>query len=88
MLGHVVYSEDNQRKIVESDIFHILKSEGVTEIGALYKVSLLKFVLIFGSKIAKEKHQGTKIQYHLLQFPMIQFASISSNELVLSEISL
>ena len=55
-------SEETQRKILESGIFHILESEGVTEIGSLYKVSSSKFVLVFGSKAAKEKHEGTEIQ--------------------------
>ena len=50
------------KKILESDIFRILKSEGVTEIGALYKVSPSKFVLVFGSKAAKEKLESTEIQ--------------------------
>ena len=39
----------------ESNIFRILESEGVTEIGALYKVSSSKLLLVFGSKTAKEK---------------------------------
>ena len=34
----------------------------MTEIGALYKASPSKFVLIFGSKTAKEKLAGTEIQ--------------------------
>ena len=62
MLGHLVCSEETQRKVLESDIFRILEFEGVTEIGALYKVSPSKFVLVFGSKAAKEKLQGTEIQ--------------------------
>ena len=62
LLGHLVCSEETQKKILESDIFRILDSEGVTEIGALYKVSPSKFVLIFGSKTAKEKLQSTEIQ--------------------------
>ena len=48
--------------ILESDIFRILESERVTEIGALYKVSPAKFVLVFGSRTAKEKLQGTEIE--------------------------
>ena len=55
-------SEETQRKILEPDIFRILGSEGVTEIGALYKVSPSKFVLVFGSKAAKEKLESTEIQ--------------------------
>ena len=55
-------SEEAQKKILESDIFRILESEGVTEIGALYKVSPSKFVLVFGSKTPKEKLAGTEIQ--------------------------
>ena len=51
LLGHLIYSEETQKKILESDIFRILKSEGVTEIGALYKVSPSKFVLVFGSEV-------------------------------------
>ena len=62
LLGHLMCSEETQKKILESDIFRILESEGVTEIGALYKVSPSKFILIFRSKTAKEKLQGTKIQ--------------------------
>ena len=63
-LGHLMCSEETQRKILESDIFRfrILESEGVTEIDALYKVSPSKFVLVFGSKAAKEKFKGTVIQ--------------------------
>ena len=56
LLGHLMCSEETQKKILESDnIFCILESEGVTEIGALYKVSPSKLVLIFGSEKAKEK---------------------------------
>ena len=62
MLGHLVCSEETQKKILESDIFRIVESGGVTEIGALYKVSPSKFALIFESKTAKEKLQGTEIQ--------------------------
>ena len=62
LLGHLVCSEKTQKKILESDIFCILKSEGVTEIGALYKVSPSKFVLVFRSKAAKEKLESTEIQ--------------------------
>ena len=49
-------------KVLESDIFRILESEGVTGIGALYKVCLSKFVLVFGSKATKEKLAGAEIQ--------------------------
>ena len=52
------------KKILESDIFHNLESEGIIEIGALYKGSPSKFVLVFGSKMAKEKLQGTEIRSH------------------------
>ena len=62
LLGHIICSEGTQKKILESDIFRILKSEGVTEIGALYKVSPSKFVLVFGSKTAREKLADTVIQ--------------------------
>ena len=55
-------SEETPQKILESDIFRFLESKGVTEIGALYKVSPSKFVLIFRSKMAKEKLQGTETQ--------------------------
>ena len=65
MPGHLVYSEEIQRKILESDIFHTLESEGATEIAALYKVSSSKFVLALGSRTAKEKLQGTEIQFRL-----------------------
>ena len=62
LLGNLVCLEETQKKILVSDIFRILESEGVTEIGALYKVSPSKFVLVFRSKTAKEKLQGTEIQ--------------------------
>ena len=39
LLGHIVCPEETQQRILESDILRILESEGVTEIGALYKVS-------------------------------------------------
>ena len=55
-------SEETQRNILEPDIFRILESERVTEIGALYKVSPSKFVLVFRSNAAKEKLEGTEIQ--------------------------
>ena len=63
LLGHILCSEETQKKILESDIFRILESEGVTEIGAMHKVSPSKFVLVFGSKTAKEKLSGTEIKY-------------------------
>ena len=47
LLGHLICSEETQK-----EIFRILESEGVTEIGALLKVSPSKFVLVFGSKAA------------------------------------
>ena len=62
LLGHLVCSEETQRKILELDIFRILESVGVIKIGALYKVSPSKFVLVIGSKTAKEKLEGTEIQ--------------------------
>ena len=61
-LGHLITSEETQKNILEADIFRILQSEGVTEIGALYKVSPSKFVLAFGSQAAREKLQNTEIQ--------------------------
>ena len=48
------------KKVLEPDILRTLESEGVTEIGALYKVSPSKFVLVFGSKAAKEKLENTE----------------------------
>ena len=63
LLGHILCSEETQKKILESDIFRILESEGVTEIGAMHKVSPSKFVLVFGSKTVKEKLSGTEIKY-------------------------
>ena len=53
-------SEETQ--ILESDIFRILESEGVTGMAALYKFASSKFVLIFGSKTAKEKLDGAEFQ--------------------------
>ena len=62
LLGHWMCPEGTQQKILESDIFRILGSEGVTEIATLYKVSPSKFVLVFGSKTAKEKLENIVIQ--------------------------
>ena len=60
--GHIMYSEEAQQKILESDNFCTLESEGVTELGALYKVSPSELVLFLVSKTAKEKFAGTEIQ--------------------------
>ena len=62
LLGHLWCPEGTERKILESDIFRILGSEGVTGIGALYKVSPSKSVLAFRSQTEKEKLQNTAIQ--------------------------
>ena len=43
-------------------IFSVFWNLRESQIGALYKVSPSKFVLVFGSKAAKEKLQGTEIQ--------------------------
>ena len=56
-------SEETQKRILESINLRILESEGVTEIGALYKVSPSNLILVFGSKTTKEKLQGTEAQY-------------------------
>ena len=47
LLGHLVCSQETPKKFLESNNFRILESEGVTEMGALYKVSPSKFILIF-----------------------------------------
>ena len=62
LLGHIITSKETQKKILEADIFRLLESEGVTEVGALYKVSPSKFVLVFGSRASKEKLVGTEIR--------------------------
>ena len=62
LLGYIKCLEEAPKKILESDTFRILESEEVTEIGALYKVSPSKFVLIFGSKTTKEIIAATLIQ--------------------------
>ena len=54
LIGHIMCSEETPKKILELDI--------LTEVGALYKVSPSKFVLVFGSKTPKEKLAGTEIQ--------------------------
>ena len=54
LIDHIMCSEETPKKILESDI--------LTEVGALYKVSPSKFVLVFGSKTPKEKLAGTEIQ--------------------------
>ena len=48
--------------ILEPDIFCILESQEVTEIGALYKVSPSEFVFVFGSKTTKDKLLGTEFR--------------------------
>ena len=85
LLGYLVCSEETQKEIIKPDIFRIRESEGITEIGTLYKVSPSKFVLVFGSKTAKEKLQGTKISYISAVLAIQKFLLISANELVLSE---
>ena len=62
LLGHIMRSEEAQKKILESDIFRILESDGVTQIGALYKISPSKFILVFRSKTANHKLGGREIQ--------------------------
>ena len=62
LLGHLLCPERTQKKILESNIFRILRSEGITGIGALHKVSPSKFVLVFRSQMEKEKLQNTVIQ--------------------------
>ena len=54
LIDHIMCSEETPKKILGSDI--------LTEVGALYKVSSSKFVLVFGSKTSKEKLAGTEIQ--------------------------
>ena len=61
LLGHIQCSGSSQQ-ILESDIFRILKSEGVKGIGTMYKVFPSKFVLVFGSQAEKEKLFNTVIQ--------------------------
>ena len=39
LFGHIMCSDETQKKILEPDICRHLESEGVTGIGALYKVS-------------------------------------------------
>ena len=56
-------SEEAQKKILESDFFYILETEGVTEIGTLYKFCPSKVVLVFGSKTVKDKLTCTEIHY-------------------------
>ena len=62
MLGHIMGSKEKKKKILESDIFRILESDGVTQIGALYKISPSKFILVFRSKTANHKLGGREIQ--------------------------
>ena len=64
LLEHLLCPKGTQEKILESDIFRILRSEKVTGIGALYEVSPLKCVLVFRSQTEKEKLQNTAIQNH------------------------
>ena len=62
LLGHLQCSGEIQKRILESDIFHILSSEQKMGIGALYKVSPSKFVLVFRSQTEKEKLKNTVFQ--------------------------
>ena len=61
---HKPLEESHSAQIKERSLLgHLVCSvETKKEIGALYKVSPSKFVLVFGSKTAKEKLQGTEIQ--------------------------
>ena len=47
LLGHLVCSEEIQKKDFRIGYLSYSESEGVTEIGTLYKVSPSKFVLVF-----------------------------------------
>ena len=73
--------ETQEKRILESDIFRILESEGVTEISTQYKVSVkvspLKFVLVLGN---------FKVHIFNAVLAIQKFVLISSNELVLSEL--
>ena len=79
-LAILVCSEETQRKILESDIFRIPESKGVTEIGPLYKVSLSKFVLMI-----KNGEGETSVQRSNVVLAIQRSVLISVNELVLSE---
>ena len=62
MVGHIFCPEEIQKMILEPDIFCILESQEVTEIGAFYKVSPSEFVFVFGSKTTKDKLLGTEFR--------------------------
>ena len=51
---YLLCKEELLGKFLESDIFHILETEGITEMSALFKVSSSKFILIFKSKKVRE----------------------------------
>ena len=71
-------SEEIPEEILESNIFHILESENVTKIGALYKIS--KFILILESKTAKEKLENTEILSHSGDYDLTLTAIPSSQK--------
>ena len=78
-------SEETERKILKSDIFRILESEGVTEIGALYKISPSKFVLAFGSETSRYRDPIPFWRFRNLLVELV-LSEMGENELVLSEI--
>ena len=82
LLGHLVCSEEIQRKILESDIFRTLEPEGVTEIGALCKVSPSKFVW---SLDQKRQRRNLKVEKSNAVLAIQKSDLISANKLVLSE---
>ena len=54
LISHIICSEETPKKILESDI--------LTEVGALYKISPSRFVLVFGSKTPKDKLVCTEVE--------------------------
>ena len=83
LLGHLLCPEETQKKILESDIFRILGSQGVTGIGSLYKVSPSKFVLV--SLDQKQRRRNFKIQWSNAVLAKQTLLWISTNGVDLSK---
>ena len=82
LLGHLVCSEEIQRKILESDIFRTLEPEGVTEIGALCKFLPQS---LFWSLDQKRQRRNLKVEKSNAVLAIQKSVLISANKLVLSE---
>ena len=76
LLGHLVCSGEAQRKILESDIFRILESEGVTDRCSVQS--------LFWSLDQKRRRRNFKVERSNAVLAIQKSALIFGNELILS----